>query len=456
MAPRRREEIITMRVRVSILGIAVSLFAVAALAAAANEPKEAEYVVYVESLGLRAEPSPEADVIAVLGAGERVVATDAEPAHVGYDYGWEFWYEVRAGDKVGWVGDRSILPADVYDVVASATVLDDTGEPYVVWGSDVDLRANPGAAARTLTTLPAGTTVADTAYEVLPLEDGFWRLVRAGEMVGWVPDRRILLADYYEAFRKADELGKAGDAGGMIAAIEEGNKKMVALEGLAEYERPRADVSPDGLKVMLDTEGEGPGLWRGGYPGGGRAGSPWPGFFFVSGRGLVEYFRSYDSISAMWSPDSRYLLYSELPVVEFPDRARLTLLDTETWNRVTVGYNDLTQGWGEFGFGDGYVLWIDEEPVKEPGPPPLERESYTPVLWGYDIAAGKAFRVLAADLTTVKEKPVDTHGFTFGVAYYEVKMAPAGPCPPAVAYSTLYKKYNGAFARASNREYWGQ
>jgi hypothetical protein len=422
----------------------------AAAAAAENEPA-ADYVVYVESLELRAEPSPEADVIAVLGAGERVVATDAEPAHVGYDYGWEFWYEVRAGDKVGWVGGRSILRADVYNVFESATVLDDTGEPYVVWGSDVGLRANPGAAARTLTTLPAGTTVADTGYEVLTLEDGFWRLVRAAETVGWVPDRDILLADYYEAFRKADELGKAGDAEGMVAAIEEGNKKMVDIEGLAEYERPYAGVSPDGLKVMVDTQGEGPGLWRGGYPGDGRAGSPWPGFFFVSGRGLVEYFRSYDSISAMWSPDSRYLLYSELPVVEFPDRARLTLLDTETWTRVTVGYNDLTQGWREFGFGAGYVLWIDEEPVEEPGPPPLEKRSFTPLLMAYEIETGETLRLLKADMATLRTAPVFEG---YGPWLYEIKMVPADPCPDVLKDAELYKKYAGAYALAEDREDW--
>jgi hypothetical protein len=246
------------RVRVLTLGIAAGVLGGAALAAAAaeNEPTANEYVVYVEKLELREEASPEADVIAVLTAGERVAATEAEPAFVGYDYGWELWYEVRAGDKVGWVGGRSILRAYVYNVLESATVLDDTGEPYVVWGPHVSLRANPGAAARTLTTLPAGTAVADTGYEVLPLEDGFWRLVRAGATVGWVPDRDILLPDYYEAFRKADELAKAGDAEGMVAAIEEANKKMVEIGGLAEYERPHADVSPvrvDG--VLLDTYG---------------------------------------------------------------------------------------------------------------------------------------------------------------------------------------------------------
>jgi len=197
----------------------------AAAAAAESEATADEYVVAVAKLDLRAQPSPKADVIAVLTYGERVAATGAKPAYVVEGEGWDlitdFWYEVRAGDKEGWLAGRYILRAEVFD------------------------------AAEKLTTLAAGTTVADVGHDVVGIEDDLWRLVRAGDNLGWVADRYVLPGRLYETFKKADELGKAGQGKAMVAAAIDGGWKLQ----FDEYDRVMGkrfyDVSPDGLKVIV-------------------------------------------------------------------------------------------------------------------------------------------------------------------------------------------------------------
>jgi len=428
-----------------LYGVALALTSALASPAATEKAEESnEYVVYVAKLNLRAEPSPKADVIAVLRVGERVMATEAELAYVSENESWDFWREVRAGDKVGWVADWYILPADTYDAAEKVDGLDETGEPYVVWVSNLNLRRNPGTAAKKLTTLAAGTTAADSGYQMLWLAGDLWRLVRAGDKVGWVADRCILPAALASAFKEADELGKAGDAEGMVAAVTEGGLK-------GGFDWSCFDISPDRRKIFvlpcwewgLDDIPQ----WGGGYPNGGRVGTGFPVLYFVTGRGLVEYFRAYTDICGRWFRDSRYYVYTENAVVEFGFGATLMLLDTETWRREDIGFV-ATPEYG-FEFANGYVVWFGEELIED-RPPYLEEESYAPVLWAYDMKLGERVRILEADLSTMGTEVADAG---LGTKFYEVKMVPAGLCPKAVAGSDLYLKYAHKTAEVEDRTY---
>jgi uncharacterized protein YraI len=322
---------------------------------------------------------------------------------------------------------------------------------YVVYVDKLKLRAGPSTSAAVITELGRRSYLVNKSEVVTAVEGRYWRQVEFNGKTGWVADRYVLPELFYEAFKKADELGRAGDGEGMIAAAIEGFKKVDYLEDITDYYYDYYNiVSPDGLKVILKGHWSSDDTfdWGGGYPGRGRVYSPFPVFFFVSGRGLVEYFRTYEEIRGKWSPDSRYYVYTESVIVEFGFGSPLKLLDTETWRREDIGFV-ATPEYG-FEFADGYVVWFGEELIED-RPPYLEEESYAPVLWAYNMKPGDRVRILEADLSTMGTEVVHEG---FGTKFYEVKMVPAGLCPAAVENTGLYRKFANRFAEAEDRTHW--
>jgi hypothetical protein len=196
-----------------------------------------------------------------------------------------------------------------------------------------------------------------------------------------------------------------------------------------------------------------PDYWGGNYRGSGRVSSPFPVLVFISGRGLAGYARSYEEISGKWSADSRYYAYAADPVVEYNLWAGLFLIDTASVAIPIVGGMVRSrEGFEyEYEFAGGYLLWVDEEPIEEPGPRFLERRSATPVLFAYDLETGRKSKLLEADLETLQLAGTEGPG-RYWTKYYPVKMVNADPCPGGVEGSPLYIKYNENDAFAVNRE----
>ena len=324
---------------------------------------------------------------------------------------------------------------------------------YVVWVDQLNLRAGPSTEAEIITVLRRGDELTYLGEDVEEAGDVWWRRVRPGENEGWVNDWYTLPRAYYDAFRKADELGKAGEAEGMVAAAIEGGRKIGLEEGWGDF----YDVSPDRKKIILqgDWSTSDELDWGGNYPRRGRVFSPFPVLLFASGQGLVDYFRSYEEVPGTWSPDSSYYAYVERPIVEYNYTATLKLLDTTLWKRITVGRMICSPELHdyEYEFAGGYLLWADEEPVEEPGPPLLERESATPVLFAYELGTGRKLKLLEADLETLQDEETRVEGWS-GVKFYGVKMVAADPCPRAVERSKLYIKYFENYGYAVNRDHY--
>jgi hypothetical protein len=122
-------------------------------------------------------------------------------------------------------------------------------------------------------------------------------------------------------------------------------------------------------------------------------------------------------------------------------------LDTEGWKLLDLGLVSDVEGQGEVEFFDGHVVWLDQKiiPYEVVKRLPVY-VTHEPALRAYEISTGKSFSLLAADMSTVKaeEHPRST---AYG-GYHEVKLVPAGNCPPALTGSKLYKKYNGAYVWA--------
>jgi hypothetical protein len=328
-----------MRVRFSILGIAAILFAAAALAAAANESKEAEYVVYVEKLELRAEPSDEVEILKVLKRGARV--------------------------------------KNLSEVVAA-------------------------------------------------VEGRYWRRVGIDGEIGWVVDEYVLPDYFYERFKEADEFARGGDAEGMVGAIERSE----------DYR-----LSPDGLKVMVDLGVSPlmPSTWNVMYGSRSYYNEPTPLLFFVVGRGLARYVLVHGYVeTGEWLPDSRHFVY---PVYG----SRVGLLDIDAWEQLDLGDLYWEEGGWEHEIIGEYLLWIGYE--RPENPPARHGDIETPVLLAYDVSRRRTFRLLEADLATLKDKdgPVATGG---GYDHYEIKKVPAAPVPAPLRDSKLYEEYNGACAYA--------
>ena len=426
-----------------LCGLAVALtFAYGHARETATEkpPTGDVYVVYVDGLKLRDWADTRAEVIATLAAGTRVVNLSAEVTE-----GWyASWREVRVGDNKGWVVDRYVVPAAEYDALEKAGELAKLYDHYIVYVDKLNVRAEPSPGAEVVATLAAGTRVASMCAEVAEVDNAFWRKVRAGDKVGWLEDRYILPEELYNAFRRADEQGKAGDAKGMAAAIKEGVNKSGTL-----YVDPEDawDISPGGLKAFAHVP----------MPDGRDSEYPvervWPRMnlkpclYFANGRGLADYFPLGGYEGGSWTADSRYYAFRDNTVDIYIYLYSFKLLDTEGWKLLDLGLISDIEGQGEVEFFDGYVVWLDQKiiPYQVVKRLPVY-VTHEPALRAYEISTGKGFSLLAADMSAVKaeEHPRST---IYG-AYHEVKLVPARSCPPALTGSELYKKYNGAYVLA--------
>ncbi len=308
---------------------------------------------------------------------------------------------------------------------------------YVVWVDALNLRAEPTDEAEILKVLKRGARVENMSEVVTEVDGRYWRQVKVAGKTGWVPDQHVLPDYFYDPFRKADELARAGDAEGMVAAV---------LEGVcAAYNAtsPPLDVyflSPDGLKVMVDLGASPlmPSTWNDMYGGRGYYNEPVPLMFFAVGRGLARYVLVYGYHTGEWFPDSRHFVY---PIY----CCSVGLLNVGTWEQLELG--DLywrEGGWDHEIIGE-YLLWISYERPENPVARRYDIE--TPVLLAYDVSRRRTFRLLEADLATLRDKdgPVSTGA---GYDYYEIKMVPADPVPAPLRGSKFYEGYKGAYALA--------
>jgi hypothetical protein len=100
-----------------IFGVAPAVtFALTSHAAAEKAEEPDEYVVYVDKVNLRAEPSTEAEVITVLRRGDRAEYLRPDVVEK-EDY---IWRKVRYDGYEGWVADRYVLRSDVYGAFKDA------------------------------------------------------------------------------------------------------------------------------------------------------------------------------------------------------------------------------------------------------------------------------------------------------------------------------------------------
>ncbi len=328
-----------------------------------------------------------------------------------------------------------------------------TGEPpksdeYIVWVEALNMRTEPAMGAEIVTVLERGDELKDLGEPPEYVDETWWRHVRVSESDGWIADWYTLPRPYYDAFREADEFGKAGKAEEMVAAaIEAGNAIAQEISDDVFH-----DVSPDGKNIIIWGAWY-YFYWSGNYPDGGRVDSPFPVVLFASDYGLLNYFRSYEDILGEWSPDSRYYAYSSMPVVTHFTTGWLGLIDTNSGTRVKVGrmvQSPRTKGrFGEFEFAEGYLLWIEEESVEGSLSPLLYEDSSTPVLFAYELATGRKLKLLEADLSTIGGE--DTRVNWSRSPCYPVKMRAVDPCPKGVERSNLYIKYFEDSGYAINR-----
>ncbi len=345
-------------------------------------------------------------------------------------------------------------------VFVSGWLVPATGEPpksdeYIVRVEALNMRAEPELAGEVITILSEGDELMDLGEPPEYVDETWWRHVRFGEEEGWIADWYALPRPYYDAFREADELGKAGKILEMLDAIKTGARKIGAGGGRWGENYL---ISPDGKKIVVwgYAQMDEPDLWGGKYPGEGRNLSHFPVLLFASGQGLVDYFRSGESISGKWSPDSHYFAYTAFVLTEYNLSASLWILDSSAGERVDIGgtpSSRFTEYQYEYEFAGDYLVWLDEERVEEPGPPPLERHSFKPVLYAYELASGRKSEVLKADLNTLGGEDTWADSYV-GIMYYPVKMVSEGSCATEVKQSDLYKKYNGKDGYAVSWEHF--
>ncbi|MGD8717267.1 MAG: hypothetical protein PVH29_00465 [Candidatus Zixiibacteriota bacterium] len=282
--------------------------------------------------------------------------------------------------------------------------------------------------------------------------DAVWRKVEAGGRVGWLADKYVLRADIYDAFARTHELGRAGDAPGMVAAIRDGYKKGWYVR---EYFDDYVAVSPDGKKaaasvpVIRDqrdfTSGFNDTNFAKGYT---------PVLFFVAGRGLVEYVCTAVSLShrpcdgGAWSSDSRYFAWPMDNAEKPRSPWSLDVLDTEKWERRTVGLldgtGDETASLPSYGFDGGYLFWTTRKRIGGGKPPHLGEDAYQAIVMAYEMASGGTFRALEGDLATVSEEDVGVMVGEEDAKYYDVIMAPAAGCPEGVKKTDWYRRNEGS------------
>jgi len=139
-----------------IVGTAVICAVTATLAAAAPaESLSDEYAVWVDQLNFRAAPAADAKVLVVLERGARVRDLGSEIRTAGE----QEWREVTAArGEAGWVADRYIIPAAVYDDFAQADALGRGGDAAAMVEEIATVNKRRGRDGR-VTTSPDGRQV---------------------------------------------------------------------------------------------------------------------------------------------------------------------------------------------------------------------------------------------------------------------------------------------------------
>ena len=87
-------------------------------------PLSDEYVVWVEALNMRAEPSKEAEIVVVLEQGDELMDISAPVVREGDLW----WRHVRSDQIEGWIADWYALPRFYYDVFREADELGKMGK----------------------------------------------------------------------------------------------------------------------------------------------------------------------------------------------------------------------------------------------------------------------------------------------------------------------------------------
>ncbi|MGD8717272.1 MAG: SH3 domain-containing protein [Candidatus Zixiibacteriota bacterium] len=311
---------------------------------------------------------------------------------------------------------------------------------YVVWVDALNLREGPSTKATVLAVLREGTRLAWIQAAEEPYEEFEWRRVKAGDAEGWVADRYVLRADIYDAFKEADERGKAGDAAAMSAAAVAANRTL----GIdPEYEDYYYSVSPDGEKLIVEVAD--------GLPYG-----PQEVLYFANGRGLVDHLKMGDHIPGRWDATSRYYAYAGVPVGGWRSDTcpgQVALYDTTSNEVEYLGWCLSSEDFDakdyqpnywphSYEFAGGYLIWYTVDEFKDVPKP--YRYFRIPALYVYDLKTKTIKHVLRGDITTIADEAEPGRGWDL----YKIQMNPSGSAPPAVERSKLYKKYDGAWAYA--------
>jgi len=406
-----------------------------------------EYVVYVSELALLKEAYMNANDIESLTAGTRVICLgEVSPAET-----WPLFRRVRAGEQEGWVIAHYLVPAEEYDQAVREGRLDTVGEKYIVITPKLNLYANSSHNSKVLKELPYGTKLGNLSSALVQNEVDIenwidWREVRCGNIVGWVDTDSLVPMRLVDAFRKSDELGKAGDAAGMIAAIKETQRQLIPVRRdgneseIEKYVEEEINISPDQKRVFTGATG-GSG-YDDEYPLQGAYGGASVGFYFKAGEGLVKY----ESYGGFWAPDSVLFTCYGRKLDPYMAVSEFKLLNTDTWEEKELGNIFQDEGQGEVEFMEGYMIWLDEVriwPTPEEGPL-RSAFCFKPVLTAYEIASGKTYRLAEADLGTMDEKEDPRSSRTGYFTYYGVTMFPTGKGLPIFVKSRLYQKFKDA------------
>jgi len=278
----------------------------------------------------------------------------------------------------------------------------DEARAVVVYAAKVNLRAEPSPAARIVVVLSEGTCL-----ERVPEKDAdnggyYWLGVRAGGDEGWVADDYVMPAGVYDATRKADSLGRAGDADAMVAEL----KKVLAARGGNDED---LSVSPDGKKalcrVLQDPADEMVGV----------------DLYFGAGRGVVRKLGESIFLGAVtWSPDGRYWARGGGVTGAFPFAVRLA----ETADVLFEGVSNRDA----FAFAGDNFLYLTTERN--------DAGVRVPAFYCVPLPDGKPIEVLEADTNDRRDSG----------AVAEYRMRPVGSPPEAVTSAALYRKYAGEYA----------
>ena len=114
-----------------------------------------ELVVYAPKVNLRAGPSSSADVVAVLDEGTYAeVLPDKRVEGDGYD-----WARVRADGEEGWVAEKFVIPASIYEATRKAHELGRGGDAAAMVAELERVTAERGGKAEDISVSPDGNKV---------------------------------------------------------------------------------------------------------------------------------------------------------------------------------------------------------------------------------------------------------------------------------------------------------